>query len=266
VAVSLVLVAPAGAAPAPTTTVPRPPVTDAQGVPVGISWPVIGRAPAEHHSLLSIGDSTLGQGLLRLPEVFAQHGFDVTIHDAHTNGSGLLDPVDGLLARDILNRELAQHPDVDTVIFEWAGVCALACGPGKLAYGSRRFYDAWHRAARALVVDARARGLQVVWVVSPPPAPPPNDDPPVEDWFSLPMRHQVGTTLIASERRYPKEFGIRIVDWSQALSDTSGQWQLLLSYDGAVHAVRLDDHVHLTEDGSLRTSVWTAATLAQLWR
>ena len=54
-------------------------------------------------------------------------------------------------------------------------------------------------------------------------------------------------------------------DWSQALSDTSGQWQSQLAYDGGVHAVRLDDGVHLTEDGSFRTSAWTTATLMQLW-
>lgn len=235
-------------------------------MPVGISWPVVGPAPAEHHELLGIGDSALAQGLFELPGVLAAHGFDVTVHDAHANGSGLLDPVDGLSARDVLARELAAHPDIDTVVFEWVGVCAVACGPGKLAYGSGQFYDAWHRAARALVSDARRRGLHVVWAVAPPPAPAPADAPLAEDWNSLAMRHQVATRLVARERRYPKAFGVDIVDWSQALSDTSGQWQPRLSYDGAVHTVRLDDDIHLTEDGSLRTSVWTAATLAQLWR
>jgi lysophospholipase L1-like esterase len=134
-----------------------------------------------------------------------------------------------------------------------------------LGYGSQQFYDAWDAAARALVTSARARGLQVVWAVAPPPAPSPTADPPVEDWFSLPMRHQVTTTLVAHARAYGNQFGIATTDWSQALSDTSGQWQPQLSYDGGVHAVRLDDGVHLTEDGSLRTSAWTTATLMQLW-
>ncbi len=44
-----------------------------------------------------------------------------------------------------------------------------------------------------------------------------------------------------------------------------GQWQPRLSYDSAVHDVRFDDKVHVTEDGSQRTSRWTVATLAQLW-
>jgi hypothetical protein len=249
-----------------TTRLPAPPLTDADGVPLGITPPVIGPAPTQHHSILAIGDSTLAQGIYLLPDVLAEHGFDVTLHDAHSNASGLLDPIDGLSAVDILDRELAAHPDVDTVVFEWVGVCAVACGPGKLAYGSKPFYDAWRSAARALVAHARSRDLDVVWAIAPPPAPAPTADPPTQDWNSLPMRHEVATKLVASTRRYPKAFGIRTVDWSQALSDTSGQWQSQLSYDGGVHDVRLDDHVHLTEDGSRRTSVWTAATLAQLWR
>jgi hypothetical protein len=87
----------------------------------------------------------------------------------------------------------------------------------------------------------------------------------VEDWFSLPMRHEVATTLEAHARAYAAEFGIASSDWTQALSDTAGQWQSQLSYDGAVHTVRLDDKVHLTEDGSRRTSQWTMSTLAQIW-
>ena len=60
-------------------------------------------------------------------------------------------------------------------------------------------------------------------------------------------------------------FGIATADWTQALSDTSGGWQPQLSYDGGVHVVRLDDNVHLSEDGSIRTSAWTVAALAALW-
>ncbi len=80
------------------------------------------------------------------------------------------------------------------------------------------------------------------------------------------MRHQVAERLIARERRYPRAFGIATVDWNQALSDTNGQWQRQLSYDGAVHVVRADDKVHLSEDGARRTSTWAAAALAQLWK
>jgi hypothetical protein len=253
-------VAPVGA----QATPPAPPLTDAAGVPMGISPPVIGSAPARHHSILTVGDSTLGQGVFALPGVLAQHGFDADVHNAHINGWGLLDVIDGASALDVLGRELLAHPDVDTVIFEWAGACSIACGPA-LPYGSQQFYDAWDAAARAVVTSARARGLQVLWAVSPPTAPPPTGEPPVEDWFSFPMRHQVGNALVAHDRAYGPMFGIDTADWTEALSDTSGQWQPKLSYDGAVHVVRLDDNVHLSDDGSVRTASWTVAALAALW-
>jgi hypothetical protein len=197
--------------------------------------------------------------------VLGQHGFDAPIYDGHGNGWGLLDPLDGASALDVLSQRLAAHPDIDTVVIGFVGTCVVACGPGKLAYGSQAFYDAWDAAARALVTSARSRGLQVVWAVSPPAPPAPAGEVPVEDWSSLAMRHQVAVTLVAHARAYGSEFGIATSDTSQALSDTSGQWQRDLSYGGAVHTVRLDDRVHLTDDGSRRASAWTMATLAQLW-
>jgi len=250
----------AGAQSAPPTV-----LTDPAGVPLGITPPVVGPAPAGPHAILAVGDSDLAQGLYALPSLLAEHGFDAPIYDAHGNGWGLLDPLDGASALEVLARGLAAHPDVDTVVIGFVGVCAVACGPGKLAYGSTAFYDAWDAAARALVTAARTRGLQVVWAVAPPAAPAPTDDPPIQDWFSLPMRHQVAVTLVAHARRYAHQFRIASTDFTQALSDTAGQWQGVLSYDGAVHTVRLDDKVHLTEDGSRRTSQWAMATLAQVW-
>ena len=261
--VSLVV---AGVAPAGAQSTSPDPLTDANGVPTGIAPPVIRPAPPGAHSILAVGDSDLAQGLFKLPEVLGRHGVAAQVYDSHGSGWGLLDPLDGMSALDVLADRLAAHPDVDTVVIGFEGVCAFACGPGKLAYGSQRFYDAWDAAARALVTSARARGLQVVWAVAPPAAPSPSDDPPVEDWFSLPMRHQVTTALAEHARAYGDQFGIATVDWTQALSDSNGGWQSQLSYDGAVHTVRLDDKVHLTEDASVRTSTWTTATLTQLWR
>jgi hypothetical protein len=249
----------------PATAQTAAPLTDANGVPVGVTPPVIGSAPARPHSILAFGDSDLGQALYHVSDVLAQHGFTVPVRDAHANGWGLLDPLDGMSALDVLAQRLEQYPDVDTVVIGFVGACPVACGPGKLAYGSQQFYDAWDAAARNLVTSARARGLQVIWAVAPPAAPAPTADPPVEDWFSLPMRHQVGTTLIDHARAYRDEFGIATVDFAQALADTNGQWQQELSYGGAVHTVRLDDKVHLSDDGSLRTSAWITATLMQLW-
>jgi hypothetical protein len=241
------------------------PVTDANGVPVGNPVPAVAPMAPRRHAILALGDSDLAQGVYTLSELLAQQGIDAPVYDAHGNGWGLLDPLDGASALDVLDRVVAEHPDVDTVVLGFVGVCAVACGPGKLAYGSAPFYDAWDAAARALVTRARLYGLQVVWAVSPPPAPSPTAEPPVEDWLSLPMRHQVATTLVDHSRNYAHAFGIAGADMSQALSDTSGGWQRQISYDGAEHDVRLDDGVHLTDDGSRRASRWTMATLAQLW-
>ncbi len=139
---------------AATPPAPAPPVTDANGVPVGITPPVIGPAPVQHHVVLTIGDSTLAQGLSALPDVWAAHGFDAEIDDAHVNGSGILDTIDGATALQTLDRLLAEHPDADTVVFAWIGSCSIGCAPGKLAYGSPQFYDAWEGAARR---DRRSR-------------------------------------------------------------------------------------------------------------
>ncbi len=246
--------------PAPTTAAGPTPTG-----PVGNPWPQIGAAPPEHHAILAMGDSLMGETVFTLPTVLAAHGFDAVVYDAHINASGLLDPMNGSSARDYLAQQLAIHPDVDTVIFEWAAVCAVACGPDTLAYGSPEFFAAWHAAAGDLVRDAYTRGLKVLWAISSPPPPDVTGEAPVEDWSSKSMRVLVGTTLTMYERRYPTDFGVTVADWWQALSDTNGQWQDALWYDDALHTVLVGDRVHLTEDGSTRTSTWTVAALARLY-
>ena len=212
-----------------------------------------------------MGDSLMGGTYSTLPGVLAAHGFDAVVYDAHVNGSGLLDPMNGSLARDYLALQLQAHPDVDTVIFEWAGVCDDVCGADAIAYGSPEFFAAWQAAASDLIHDARLRGLKVVWAISPPPPPDLSGDAPVEDWSSQAMRVFVTTLTATYERDYPADFGVTTADWWQALSDTSGQWQENLWYDDALHAVRAPDRVHLTDDGSTRTSTWTTAALATLY-
>ena len=207
----------------------------------------------------------MGGTYATLPSVLATHGFDATVYDGHVNGSGLLDPMNGSSAREYLALQLAAHPDVDTVIFEWAGVCDDVCGAQSLAYGSTAFFNAWQAAAGDLIHDARSRGLQVVWAVSPPPPPDVSSAAPTEDWSSQEMRVLVTTVGAAYERNYGAEFGVAVADWWEALSDTNGRWQQTLWYDDAAHVVRAPDRVHLTEDGSLRTSTWTVAALASLY-
>lgn len=254
---------------APTTaaTVPSTTTTtiDPAKVGVGNPWPHIGPAPKEHHAILAMGDSLMGGTLYTLPGVLAAHGFDAVVYDAHVNASGLLDPMNGYSARDYLDLQLAAHPDVDTVMFEWAGVCDDVCGTDAIRYGSLEFFAAWQEAISELVHDARQRGLKVVWAISPPPPPDLSGDPPYEDWSSQSMRVLVTTLAASYERAYAADAGVATADWWQALSDMNGQWAQDLWYDGALHAVRTPDRVHLTEDGSTRTSTWTVATLAKLY-
>ena len=244
-----------------TTSTSAPPPTR----PIGNPWPHIGNAPPEHHAILLMGDSLMGGTYFTLPQVLAAHGFDAAVYNAHVSASGLLDPMNGYSARDYLALQLQAHPDVDTVIFEWAGVCDDVCSADALAYGSPEFFAAWQAAASDLIRDARLHGLKVVWAIPPPPPPDLNGDTPVEDWSSQAMRVFVTTLTAAYERNYPADFGVTTADWWQALSDTNGHWQETLWYDRALHAVRAPDRVHLTEDGSVRTSTWTTAALARLY-
>jgi hypothetical protein len=207
----------------------------------------------------------MGQVVHTLPENLASHGFDAVVYDAHINASGLLDPMEGVGVRERLAQQLALHPDVDTVVFEWLNVCAFACGDGGPAYGSPEFYAAWQDTVRALVGDARAHGLQVLWAIPPPPPPAPADDPFVESWSSQSMRAAVATVLAENARQYPVTLGVATTNWWTALSDTNRQYQRSLWYDDALHQVRMDDGVHLTDDGSVRGSTWTVASLAQLY-
>ena len=92
----------------------------------------------------------------------------------------------------------------------------------------------------------------------------------VEDWSSQAMRVFVTTLGAEYERDYPADFGVTTADWWEALSDTSGQWQESLWYDGALHAVPrpgsgtphrgwIDPHLDL-DDGRAGNAVRRAPT------
>jgi len=211
-----------------------------------------------------MGDSLMGGTTATLERVLKAHGFDAVVYDGHVNASGLLDPMNGFSAREYFELQLNAHPDVDTVVFEWLGVC-VTCSPDSLRYGSPDFYVAWMMTVADLVDDARRHGVTVVWAVPPPPPPDVTGSTLAEDWSNQAMRVAVATQLAADVRNLPAALGIPITDWWQALSDTNGQWQYDLWYDGALHSMRLPDRVHLSDEGSIRASTWTAATLAQFF-
>jgi hypothetical protein len=247
--------APATSAAPATTTVPPP-----AGLPAGNPWPTRVAIAPGHHAVLVMGDSLAGQTYWSLPTILAFEGIDATAYNATMPTAGLLDPMFGLDPPAYLASQLDAHPDVDTVVFEFAGACASACADGGVEYGSADFYTRWQAVAHQLMSDAKARGLHVIWAISPPP---PVPDDPNDTHFV--RATQVADTLIGLDRHYPTTEGVVAADWYAALADTAGAWQLGLWYDGVTHLVRANDLVHLTPDGSVRTSTWTIAALAEAW-
>jgi hypothetical protein len=242
--------------PAPTTTtVPPPP-----GIPAGNPWPDALPIAPGHHAVLVMGNSIAGQTYWSLPDVLAYRGIDAVAYNATMPTAGLLDLMYGLTPPDFLSAQLVAHPDVDTVVFEFAGACAAACGPGGVEYNSADFFARWQAVAHQLMADAKARGLHVIWAISPPPPVP--DDPSDAHFVRA---TQVAVALIQYDRQYPATEGVVAADWYTALADTAGLWQPGLWYDGALHVVRADDLVHLTPEGSVRTSTWTITALADSW-
>ena len=244
---------------APTTTTTTAPSPE---VGVGVPWPVLDPAPSRHHSVLVMGDSLSGQTLWSLPWLLVLRGFDVTVYPAFINGSGLLDTMKGVSPGEYFAQQMSSHPDVDTVVFEWAGACSVACKPGgKVVFGSEEFFDQWQVVAHALMRDAKQRGLTVLWAISPPIVPAVTD----AAGAGVMVGPAPATILSSFDRGYPASEGVTAIDWWQALSDTAGGWQRILWYDGRPHVVRADDGVHLTPDGSVRTATWTMRALEDAW-
>jgi len=164
-----------------------------------------------------------------------------------------------------VREHVAAHPDVDTVVIEWAGACAT-CDTTGPEYGSPAFYDAW-RATALSIIDflhtVRAhdgRPLHLLWVRSPPM---PLD---VVDGPQYQLRAAVALVLswIDAAELGPAA-GPVTPDWYAALADTAGQYRQSLTYEGETHEVRAPDLVHLSADGARRTAQWTAAALSEVW-
>jgi hypothetical protein len=218
------------------------------------------------HRVLLVGDSLMGNtaSLLRAPLTDA--GWDVDIVDAHANGTGVLGPVgDAPDSLTYVREQVAAHPDVDTVVIEWAGACAT-CGTVGPEYGSPAFYAAWRAGAHSIidflhtVRTPDGAPLHVLWVRSPPMPLDVVDGPQYE------LRAAVAMVLswIDAAELGPAA-GPVTPDWYAALADTDGQYRQSLIYDGGTHDVRAPDRVHLTAEGARRTAAWTVAALSQAW-
>jgi hypothetical protein len=238
----------------------------------GRPWPVGPETVAtsrEHHVVLGVGDSILGQANWWLPQRMTQRGMDVTYIDAHVNGSGPLDPVfgpDGTRYDSTLawmNSKLDEFPEIDTVIIEYGGACSTCdiWAPWSVAYGSQAFYDKWVTNAKAMIDAAKARGKLVFYAITPPFG---NSGQTIASGSML--KKDVAWLLSMYDEAVLAPYtGNPAIHWWDALSDENDAYQTVLRYDGSEHTVRYPDLVHIADDGSKRATVWTTNTLDLVW-
>ena len=221
------------------------------GCGAGNPWPTApaGTIATESHTVLLLGDSLLNQTAGMLAGALAWHGLGANIVDESYPGIGLLDP--HMVATQIA--KVAAHPRADIVVIQFSGNC-FDC---PVAYGSDDFLTQWLANLGEIVDAVERRGMHVVLVVSPPI----RADLP---WAAVQHDLGVRTARLASTNR------IAIANWTDALADSNGNYQQVLSYadlfgEPTLHTVRNDDGVHLTVDGARRAADWTAVALHQFW-
>jgi len=232
------------------------------GCGIGLPWVNLPPPGADHHNVLIVGDNLIHSAQSVLPAVLTE----ATIFDEHRDGSGLLQPIDGMSPTDFVMAMIDAHPTTDTVLAEWTGICADPCPS---TYGSQEFYDAWDAAMQSIVEAVRGRidPPTIVWVVAPPAPPDPAGGP---FGFGGPVSDQLSWRTRATAA----PLDVPLVDWWAALmaqDDFLGHWDQFLAFQvwpeafATPHKVRTDDKVLFTVDGAFRASVWTAAKLREVW-
>jgi lysophospholipase L1-like esterase len=221
------------------------------GCGAGNPWPSVPTAPlgGASHTVLLLGDSLLNQTAATLSSSLSWHGLDANVVDETYGGTGLLDP--RMVATQIAIVDA--HPHADIVVIEFSGNC-FNC---TVAYGSADFVKQWMANLRAITSYAESRDKHVVLVVSPPIRPD--------------LAWAVGQKQLGSETaRLALTDHLALANWSDALSDSNGNYQQVLFYadffaDATTHTVRNDDGVHLTEDGARRAADWTVQAMRPFW-
>ena len=224
------------------------------------------RTPAPnspHRTLLMFGDSLMGQHDTMVNDVLAEHGFNLTVVDAHVNASGLIGPVgDADTALDWVKENVAEHPEANPIVIEWAGACAV-CGTtvDGVAYpaigdSDAGFYDRWITNAFAVIDWLHSQGKTVVWVTSPPFG---------TDTSGVPVRVEAAQWLSNFDTYLIGPHASRTtIDWYTALSDTTRKYATSLWYDNQLNTVRTGDLTHLTAEGARRTAEWSASILVDV--
>jgi hypothetical protein len=211
------------------------------GCGFGNPWPT---APAPRSGTLDVvlfGDSLMYTTGPFLKSALEFDGQPSTVVDRSIIASGLLN---SLLPAYIESNLPAQG----VVVFEYLGIC-LYC---PYEYGSPEFLAAWEDAMRAAIAVVRAHNLGVVWV----------KPPPVANAYFVDVSAELGEMV----DRVTADLGVVEADWTRALADTAGAFQVDLWYANVlenpwVHRVRAGDGVHLTDEGRRRASAWTAAAV-----
>jgi hypothetical protein len=228
----------------------------------GSPEPAVRSAPdgSPHRTVLMFGDSLMGQHDAVLPAVLKDHGLDLTIVDAHVNASGLIGPVGTAdSALDWVQQKVAEHPEADPIVVEWAGACGV-CGTtvGEAEYptigdSGAGFYDMWMSHAFEIIDWLHSQGKTVVWVVSPPFG---------LDSTLVPVRVEAAKWLsIFDTYLIGPHAGSPSIDWFTALSDTNRQYATTLWYDNTSNTVRTSDLTHFTSEGATRAAKWTVSVL-----
>jgi hypothetical protein len=202
-----------------------------------------------------IGDSLMYQVGPRLPKVYEFDGADVTVRAFGYFGMGLLHGVGEYpTVRAYTEARLAEFPGVDTVVFEFSGVCECI----GLVYGSPEYYRRWYASAKELVDAMRARGLTVLWTVTPRVNP-------------NRLYYDVLLGISVRDRIFAAENGLVAVDWWQAFTDVTDSYYEYLWYSELLeparpHHVRFPGSLHFWDpDGITRGSRWLAAATYQAW-
>jgi hypothetical protein len=216
-----------------------------------------------HRTFLMFGDSLMGQHNVAFPDVLAARGYDATVIDAHVNGSGLIGPVgDADSALEWVQEKVAEHPEADPIVVEWAGACAV-CGTVQagVAYPSigddaDGFYSTWVANAWEIIDWLHSQGKTVVWVTSPPFG---------TDATTVPVRVDAARNLsMLSALVIAPRASRAAPDWFTALSDTEKRYATTLWYDNQFNTVRTSDLTHCTLEGATRASKWSVAALGPI--
>ncbi len=222
------------------------------GCGAGNPWPTApaGTVAAESQTVLLLGDSLLNQAAGMLPAALAWHGLSANVVDESFPGTGLLDP--HMVSTQIA--KVAAHPRADIVVIAFSGNC-FNC---PVAYGSDDFLKQWSANLGEIVDAVESRGKHVVLVVPPPIR---------ADLTWAAGQHDLGLRTA----RLALTDDTALANWTDALADSNGNYQQVLSYadlfgsEPTLHTVRYDDGVHLTADGARRAADWTAVTLHEFW-